>query len=216
MIPCSRALFSLFFVLLAIIAVDNTVSAEPADMQHTILTEYQRPDGKQSSFFRQWLVTVIELPEGSRMISFSSSRATSKHPLSTVTISKTGDIDWRGTIQKRSKKSSNGVMILPGHPLPCDIIPPQGSTTGPTFADRVTAGGRVFVRQYHLSYHRVHRNEAVTEGWIKESTRPDYSSLEMRTIVDDEGTLVVRQLWPEGAQWWVYEETPFRRSWLVE
>jgi hypothetical protein len=38
----------------------------------------------------------------------------------------------------------------------------------------------------------------------------------MVTVTDEKGRLVVRQLWPAGGAWWIYEETPLRRSWLID
>jgi hypothetical protein len=38
----------------------------------------------------------------------------------------------------------------------------------------------------------------------------------MVTVTDEKGRLVVRQLWPAAGAWWLYEETPLRRSWLID
>jgi hypothetical protein len=38
----------------------------------------------------------------------------------------------------------------------------------------------------------------------------------MVAVSDEKGRPVVKQLWPAGGSWWLYEETPLRRSWLVQ
>jgi hypothetical protein len=51
-------------------------------------------------------------------------------------------------------------------------------------------------------------------GWIK-GEAPGTSDLIMVTVTDVKGQRVVRQLWPSDGSWWLYEETPVRRSWLI-
>ena len=47
------------------------------------------------------------------------------------------------------------------------------------------------------------------------SVEPDPPGPIMVTVTDEKGRLAVRQLWPADGAWWLYEETPLRRSWLI-
>jgi hypothetical protein len=198
------------------LAAGTSFSSGPAQIHYTVVSEYQSPDGEHSSQFRRWLVTVVDTPNKGRTISFSSIHSKTKAFLCTVTVDDEGAVVWHGKVRGRTKRSSDGIMVLPGHPLPCDIIPSRNNRKDLSFQDKTTAGGRVFIKTYSLSYQTVSPDTAVAEGWIKDSIPPDLPALEMRTILDDDDQPVVRQLWPEGGSWWIYEETPFRRSWLVE
>jgi hypothetical protein len=56
--------------------------------------------------------------------------------------------------------------------------------------------------------------DALEKGWIREGLQIQ-SPLTMISVLDDDGRVVVRQLWPQGAEWWLYEENDVRRSWLL-
>ena len=215
MTRCRQAFIALFLTAVVLILTEPPLGSEPGAVPYTVLSEFFSTDGTQSSRFRRWLVTIDDKQPSGRTITFSSPRSTSNAPLCTVTVRPDGAIDWHGALRGRTKRTSNGLMVLPGHPIPGDILPARRSGETVTFDDRVTAGDRVFIKQYSCSYAMVTRDEAVDAGWIKESAALSLSKLEMRTVLDDNGDLVVRQLWPQSSSWWVYEETPFRRSWVV-
>ena len=217
MIHIKHVFIIIFALLLISIAWENLFSSEIVSGEFTVLSQYESTETKQSPRLKRWTIFIDEAETGSKTLAFYPYRPRAVKPFCTIALDAArpdGSIVWHGNTKSRTKTTSNGVMVLPGYPIPCDIIPPNRGTEDFSFYDRVTAADRVFVKQYHLSYRMVHQDEAMKEGWIKESAPPS-SSLEMRTVVDDEGNLIVRQLWPESGLWWVYEETPYRRSWVV-
>ena len=196
----------------------GTAFPQPSTTEFTLVSEYKPAENKQTFPLRRWLVRVAHSPDGVQTVEFYLHRSRTKAPICALTVNppeRGGIIQWQGLQGKRTKTSANGILIIPGHPAPCDLLPPEHDDQKPTFEERESAGERVFVKQYRISYRSVAKDEAVNEKWLKNAAG-DHSSFQLRTVVDEQGALVVRQLWPEGAPWWVYEETPLRRSWLVE
>lgn len=123
-------------------------------------------------------------------------------------------IIWRGENGSRVKKSLNGLLIVPGFPAPCEILPVYQKESTCIYKDMSQAGGSFFEKKYNVVMENINIPDARDKGWIgKDEVGP--KPLKMITVYDERGELVVKQLWPDGAKWWLYEETPFRRSRLV-
>ncbi len=112
------------------------------------------------------------------------------------------------------KKSDTGLLLVPGFPAPCDVLPIGRQDSGRTYEERSEAGGRVFSRTYRISFAAFAVDEAKARGWIR-AEDPGKAGLIMVALTDDRGRPVVMQLWPADGSWWLYEETPLRRSWLI-
>ncbi|MHB8773163.1 MAG: hypothetical protein ACYC7J_19380 [Syntrophales bacterium] len=125
-----------------------------------------------------------------------------------------GEIRWEGIGKSGEKTSPTGMLLLPGFPAPCDVLPIGGQEEGRLYQEKSHAGGRTFSRSYRLSTRMSSVGEATSQGWLR-GGEPAASGLIMVTVTDEKGNLVVRQLWPTDGAWWLYEETPLRRSWLV-
>ncbi|MFP4533530.1 MAG: hypothetical protein ACLFNS_12685 [Desulfobacterales bacterium] len=113
-------------------------------------------------------------------------------------------------------------LFASGYPAPCDIFPrsmlalerPEASESYKVQRD---IGGERFVDEVCIQMQPVSLDEAAANGWIK-GDAPDVSG-SLRVVKAENcrsGRLISLQVWPEGADWWVYEETPCRQSWQIE
>ena len=113
-------------------------------------------------------------------------------------------------------------LFASGYPAPCDIFPRTMLASGSLEASesykvRRDIGGERFADEICIRVLPVSIDEAADNGWIKEAAQEGVSSLRVVKAVNcRSGRLISLQVWPEGATWWIYEETPYRRSWQVE
>jgi hypothetical protein len=122
-----------------------------------------------------------------------------------------GDIYWEA--KSGQKKIVSGILLLPGFPAPCDVLP-ISLRESKVYEEKSEAGGRVFSRSYRVTFEAVSVAEARSMGWVKvENT--GQAGLIMVAVTDGKGRPVVKQLWPADGSWWIYEETSLRRSWLI-
>jgi hypothetical protein len=181
-----------------------------------IYSEYKSPHEWAPVRSRVWKMEPQIASDGDYLLHFSQeSHQSESSPLCTVRIHvDSGDIEWQGIGGKR-RKTGHGLLIHPGFPAPCDILPVEEQDHTETYEERREAGGRTFVRTFSVSYMDVSREEARESGWLGEGDG-EPEALQMITVVDKKDRVVVKQLWPLGGTWWIYEETPFRRSWIIQ
>jgi hypothetical protein len=57
--------------------------------------------------------------------------------------------------------------------------------------------------------------DARNKGWLKynKDVKGELRLIKAVNLRTDE--LMVQQLWADDGPWWIYEETPYRRSWQV-
>jgi hypothetical protein len=125
-----------------------------------------------------------------------------------------GEIRWKGIGKSGEKESETGLLLAPGFPAPCDVLP-IGEEDEREYQEKTEAGGSVFIRTYQVSSATFSLEEANEKGWIKAETK-GISELILVTVTDEKGQLAARQLWAPGGSWWLYEETPLRRSWRID
>jgi hypothetical protein len=125
-----------------------------------------------------------------------------------------GEIAWKGIGKSGEKRSGTGLLLVPGFPTPCDVLPVGENDEGRIYQEKSEAGGSVFTRSYRIFTRAFSVGEAKAMGWIKVDQQ-GASELAMVTVTDEKGRLVVRQLWHAAGSWWLYEETPLRRSWII-
>lgn len=204
----------------------------PSGQSVTISSEFQMPGHPKSSGPKKWIVRGVA-GEGSISEAWEVFPAGSDAPFCRIEISAggtSGTIIMTDLNNGRQHASDNGLLILPGYPAPCNVLPVYQQEPEKFYDEKRSAGGRVFVRRYRVLQDSIPRAVALSEGWVKttvpskafevgEKAADDASPqapLRMLTVMDDTETPVVRQLWREGDIWWIYEETPFKRSWRVE
>jgi hypothetical protein len=181
----------------------------------SILSEYAAFNDSAPPHTQVWKVLPETATDGAAILRFSleaSAKGGTVCELILPPPGAAGDIQWKGMGKSGQKKSGAGILLLPGFPAPCDVLPVgQG---GGAYGERIEAGGRVFSRSYRVSFDTFSVVGAKAMGWIRVED-PGKAGLIMITVTDENGRPVIKQLWPEDGSWWLYEETPLRRSWLI-
>jgi hypothetical protein len=183
----------------------------------SLLSEYAAFNDSAPPHTQVWKVVPEFGPDGASILRFlveASPEAGAVCELRLPSPGAAGDIQWKGMGTSGQRKSGAGILLLPGFPAPCDVLPIGQGDRGGTYGERIEAGGRVFARRYRVSVSAVNAADAKTMGLIRVEN-PGTSGLIMVTVTDEKGP-VVRQLWPADGSWWLYEETPLRRSWLID
>lgn len=182
-----------------------------------ILSEYAAFNDSAPPRTQVWKVVPEQLPEGAMRLRFFPEAAAEKDPVCELELppfGSAGEIWWKGIGRSGEKRSKTGLLLAPGFPAPCDVLPVGEKDEGRVYQEKSEAGGSVFIRRYLVSTEVFTVAEATARGWIK-GEESGISELIMVTAADETGRLAVRQLWPADGSWWLYEETPLRRSWLI-
>lgn len=164
-----------------------------------------------------WKVVPAASPDGATLLRFSleaSAEAVALCELRLPPPGVAGEIQWTGG-GKIGQKSGSGMLLVPGFPAPCDVLPIGALDSGKVYEEKAVAGGRVFSKSYRVSVVPLSIGEAKAAGWIRVENMGG-EGLIMVSVTDEAGRPVVKQLWPADGSWWLYEETPLRRSWLVQ
>jgi hypothetical protein len=183
----------------------------------SIVSEYAALNNAAPPHTQVWKVVSEAEPGGASIVRFSLEASAAAGPLCEVALpapGAAGEIRWEVMGKNGQKKSGVDILLVPGFPAPCDVLPVGQGANGGVYAERTEAGGRVFSKSYRVSYAAFSVGEAKAMGWIRVED-PGKTGLIMVTVTDEKGRLVVKQLWPADASWWLYEETPLRRSWLI-
>jgi hypothetical protein len=183
----------------------------------SILSEYAALNGSAPPHTQVWKVVPETGSNGAATLRFfpeAAEGAGAVCVLSLPAFGSVGEISWKGIGKSGEKRSATGLLLVPGFPAPSDVIPVGEINEGRVYQEKSEAGGRMFTRSYRLSANASSVGEAKAMGWIR-GEEPGMSGLIMVTVTDEKGRLVVRQLWPADGSWWLYEETPLRRSWLI-
>ena len=181
----------------------------------SLVSEYADLKSSAPPHTQVWQVVPETSPDGATVLRFFLEAAGEAGALCEVMLpppGAAGEIRWTG--KTGQKKSGAGMLLLPGFPAPCDVLPVDRQDGSGAYAERSEAGGRVFARSYRVSFTTSSVGEAKTLGWIR-AEDPAGTELIMVSVTDDKGRPVVKQLWPADGSWWLYEETPLRRSWLI-
>ena len=120
-------------------------------------------------------------------------------------------ITWKavGGVQR---ESGDGFFLSGGFPAPCDWYPIDQEEQTQKYEVIRLAGERKFVQSYVITKQTVSSDEAASNGFIK-CPKPGSSYISL-VLKDPNGKQIGIQVWPQGkTEFWVYEETPFRRSW---
>jgi hypothetical protein len=182
----------------------------------SIVSQYAAFNDSAPPHTQIWQVVPAVAPDGGATLQFFLEAAARPDTVCEITLPASGaagEIRWKGI--GSAPKSGADILLTPGFPAPCDILPVTQKDDGRVYQEKTGAGGRVFLRTARVSYRALGVDEARAMGWIREAG-PGALELIMVTVFDETGRLVVRQLWPANGSWWIYEETPLRRSWLSD
>ena len=110
---------------------------------------------------------------------------------------------------------SGPLVLSEGFPVPFDYLAPHDDSIRQVMIKK-KAGGVTFSFKVAREILEITLDEAMAENMIDEQMARSLAGKGLRLITVRKGEeLLVRQLWPEGASWWVYEETPIRKSWRM-
>ncbi len=183
----------------------------------SLLSEYAAFNDSAPPHTQVWKVVPEVGPDGASILRFfleTSVEAGAVCEIRLPSPGAAGDIQWKGMGNSGQKKSGAGILLLPGFPAPCDVLPVGQGDRGGAYGERIEAGGRVFSKSYRVSFAAFTVAEAKAMGWIRVEDLGT-AGLIIVTVTDERGRPVVKQLWPVDGSWWLYEETPLRRSWLI-
>ncbi|MCX5823848.1 MAG: hypothetical protein NTY86_10180 [Deltaproteobacteria bacterium] len=183
----------------------------------SILSEYAASKDSAPPHTQVWKVVPEVGPDGASILRFfleASAEAVPVCELRLPSPGAAGEIRWEGMGETGQKRSGAGILFLPGFPAPCDVLPVGQGDRERAYGERIEAGGRVFSKSYRVSFAAFSVADAKATGWIR-TEEPVKAGLIMVTVTDEKGRPVVKQLWPADGTWWLYEETPLRRSWLI-
>jgi hypothetical protein len=173
------------------------------------------PDRPGQEAGRTWEILPGKTPEGAFLLTFF--RAPADRAFGRLVFKQADNtVVWEGTGGDMSALKKGRLLIIPGFPAPCDVLPVSGifeSEGSTTYTIRRKVGGRVFADRIRVTAEAFDAAAALKNGWITEGS--ETKGFRLITAQDAAtGELMVRQLWPEAGDWWVYEEAPNRRSWL--
>ncbi len=111
--------------------------------------------------------------------------------------------------------SKSSIVLSDGFPVPYDYLGSYDDLS-PEAVMKKRAGGVKFSIRFARNIRNVDIDFAQKENMVNSdmAKRFEDSGLKLITIKRD-GKIVAKQLWPENFSWWIYEETPFRKSWLI-
>jgi len=178
--------------------------SEPAPLRFTIGPAQNKSEATRVDFFKAEGQAAGQSPEASKgCLKFYASGS---------------EVSWEGPGSSGKQLQGANLFIIPGASIPMDVLPVNRMLSGSepaAYEIRSRAGGRTFVDRIRISARFVNKAEARRNGWLQEAVAAP-SGLHMVEAVDQQtGRLIVKQLWASGSAWWLYEETPFRRSWQL-
>jgi len=208
---------SLLFFLLSLLLPSGVTGADPYRplSKIRVLSEYAAANASQPPRNEIWAVNSEEpVDDGWELRFFLNEGESGKALCRVQLLPHANGRNIKYQVPGMKERAYEDIMILSDFPAPCDVLPVNPDAEDRIYTQRRTAGGARFVTQYRAVRENVALGEALEKGWIKEVV-PIQSPLMMISILDDRGRTVVRQLWPQGGEWWLYEENDSRRSWLI-
>jgi len=211
---------SLLFMAILVLLCASESSAffyRPAEAVR-IFSEYTGFNDSTPPRTQIWKVVPERTPDSAVRLRFFPEGAAETEAVCELELSPVGSpgaISLKRIGQPGEKTSNTGLLLAPGFPAPCDVLPVGENDEGRVYQEKREAGGRVFIRSYRVTSAPFRLAEANEKGWIKAETK-GISELILVTVTDEKGQVAARQLWAPGGSWWLYEETPLRRSWRID
>lgn len=113
---------------------------------------------------------------------------------------------------ERSEDVEGPLVLSDGFPVPYDYLSSPGHLFSEVeFSEKIS--GLTFKRTLTREVIPFTTGEALAAGMLSPADPPVRNNKDLTLIViRKSGRLVVQQLWAEGDTFWLYEETPLRRS----
>lgn len=209
-----------FFLLSAQTSASVYQPGEPVYVQ----TQLQADSGEeQGPTIRRWRIETeggAAKGDSAGLVVFP---ADSNQPICRVLLDPAGDIrdaDISGISDNLLLKKD--LLIVPGYPAPCDILPVrrlmagEGASGSLAYKVRRRIGGQVFADNLIVKIRPISFADASASGWLEHFRKGKASDIQVIEAVNQRsGEQLSLQLWQPGAEWWIYEETPYRKSWRV-
>jgi hypothetical protein len=193
--------------LLIFIPGISLVDAGPASIE--IRSQYRNPSTQQWYQETNWNFRLQD------DLQYAVFRNDEKKPTMLLTYSNTGRlvrIDDFLTGMENRNVGKNTITLSWGFPIPFDDLRP-GSSGKHVETIHKQVGDTRFAYQIIKETRLISFDDAVAQGMLSRRQKTVYpGTLKLITIWHDQNVLV-RQLWAEGAGWWLYEDTDTRRSW---
>lgn len=110
-------------------------------------------------------------------------------------------------------RPASSIVLSGGFPVPYDELAAHDEGVVEVVI-RKRAGGSVFSFKISKVTRKIGLDEAVARNMVGGEQVDNLKGKALKLVtVTKEGRFLVRQLWAEGALWWVYEETAVRKSW---
>ena len=131
-----------------------------------------------------------------------------------------GAVFWKGAGETVSQFHADNLLIITGVSVPFDVLPIRKIINAEEPVDYDffrEAGGRLFTERIRITLCMVSKESAYSAGWIQMGGGVSDDALRMIEVTDPRTSeLILKQLWTPEGFWWLYEETPFRRSWRIQ
>ena len=197
-------------------AYSQSETASESVHRFTVVSEYIQDGNAASSLPRTWTILVFKDEAGQGITAVYSEG--SDQELCRIIRASDPDAPMKAKypgVARKPDADFKDLLIDPGFPAPCDVLPLDQKMDVHTYRVERSAGGRSFVTQYSVSRKPVSLKKATQKGWIKPQAAPPPEPLTEWTVVDAQGNIVERQIWSPNEKIWLYEETPYRRSWRL-
>ncbi len=176
------------------------------------------PEKQKKAQTRQWLVVPKTLEHEIRL-EFLPGFKKGIAPICCVAIRNTPQgnlVEWSGKGSQTHLVGERGFLIHQGYPAPGDVFPILKEGESSRFKMERQAGGRMFTEFYTVSASNVECEQAMENGWIKIELPKDVKELLKISVKNSDGRVVGMQIWGGCMDWWLFEETAYRKSWRVE
>ena len=164
-----------------------------------------------SIIVRNWTVEPISGPEACTL-RFSFDIPDGAIPVCSLKISEDGT-PVLDPVRGQPRRGADGLLLAVGFPAPCSILPIQTIDSERTFTQRRSAGGMTFAKKLRVVREPIPTRQALDSGWLRHPV--DAETLNLFSVLDSSGKVVLMQLWSPGDAWWLYEETAERKAWRI-
>lgn len=216
MIPFIHRGIAILLLLFSLV-VPESLRAEPyfPSQPLLILTQMQSIEsGDAGDQTRQYTVASMPDASGVQFLNFSS--PSSNQLFCRISFHNDGSLSWQKTANSLPQALSQTIFLQPGFPLPVDILPvAKQPEAKKIYAIQTNSGGRAFKASYTVEKTEINIDTVRKNDWLKMNI-PSDAALQLFTVTDAKQQVISIQLWPEQGEWWLYEETPFRKSWRIE
>ena len=166
---------------------------------------------------RKMIVGPVQIMDKSMQVRFCG--ADTGVLIGNLEIPFSGKINWDVLKSTTKQFQSDNLFIVPGFTIPVDVLPVARFLAGAdssVFELHRQVHGRTFVDRIRIFAYAVSKEQAQQSQWIRFDGDVPSEFFMIEAVDAQTEKLIVRQLWMPGTAWWLFEQTPFRRSWRIQ